>query len=508
MNKLCKALVILLLVSAFILAAWPILHNEIMFHVDIARDFLLVEDIVKNKPLTLIGPRSGGIPGVFHGPLWLYLNVPAFIAGQGNPVIIGWFWVILYGIFLFTVFKVSEKMFDKKTAVIATILSAVVSTESISSLFNPFGAVMLSPIFFYLFWSYTRQNRIIFLAAAFFILGLIIQFQMAFGIPILILTIPYLFINLFKKKKLVHIFATLVILIPLSTFILFDIKHNFLESRSVIDYILGKNNTGKLDISSLKLVSDRLTGIFVTGLSDISRYNRWVSYLLSIVVTFAIYKLYRSKRNEKHKQILSLFLYFYIGFWTITLLFKGTIWSYYYWPFLPLILMLFSSFHKLLNKYLFIAICVFIFIFNFQLSIKNIINSQRSFGDNPSSWFFENELAKRIYVNANEDFGYFIFSGDLFGYSERYGLNYNQSFFKSIKAYPYQKKKITYLLVDHTDNPYVDAVWWKKRQVGITKEPIETWWYKTGFRVEKYILDTEEINSPSDQNLYNSLIFR
>ena len=108
MNKFNKSVLLIVTALFVVISAWYILHNTIIFHTDIARDFLLIEDIVKNKPLTLIGPRSGGIPGVFHGPLWLYLNVPAFLFGGGNPVIVGWFWLGLSLVNLFIVYKVFQ----------------------------------------------------------------------------------------------------------------------------------------------------------------------------------------------------------------------------------------------------------------------------------------------------------------------------------------------------------------------------------------------------------------
>ena len=49
---------------------------DVRFHTDIARDFLVMADIVETNKPTLIGPKSGGISGVFHGPAWYYLNLP------------------------------------------------------------------------------------------------------------------------------------------------------------------------------------------------------------------------------------------------------------------------------------------------------------------------------------------------------------------------------------------------------------------------------------------------
>jgi hypothetical protein len=57
---------VLILINVF-LSAWYVINGDIVFHTDIARDFLVLQDIVETHKPTLIGPRSGGISGVFHG---------------------------------------------------------------------------------------------------------------------------------------------------------------------------------------------------------------------------------------------------------------------------------------------------------------------------------------------------------------------------------------------------------------------------------------------------------
>src|ERR1700733_1388991 len=72
-----------------------LLNGDLLFHTDIARDFLLIQDIVVNHKLALIGPRAGGIPGTYFGPIWIYLTIPAFFIGNGDPLVVGYFWLFL-----------------------------------------------------------------------------------------------------------------------------------------------------------------------------------------------------------------------------------------------------------------------------------------------------------------------------------------------------------------------------------------------------------------------------
>ena len=83
--------VILLLIVLYNLNLSSILvrNGEVNFFNDIARDFLLLQELDQKK-IVLIGPRSS-TNGLFHGPLWTYINYPAYVLGNGNPVVVACF---------------------------------------------------------------------------------------------------------------------------------------------------------------------------------------------------------------------------------------------------------------------------------------------------------------------------------------------------------------------------------------------------------------------------------
>ena len=101
-SRIVTYFLLICLLLAAVQALLPMIFGTINFHVDVARDFLVIRDIVQNHKITLIGPRSGGIPGVFHGPLWLYLNIPSYLVGHGDPVIVGYGWFVMWVLGLFT----------------------------------------------------------------------------------------------------------------------------------------------------------------------------------------------------------------------------------------------------------------------------------------------------------------------------------------------------------------------------------------------------------------------
>ena len=100
--SLFQYFLILVLIALVVIMSSYLWYDDVLIHTDVARDLLVVREMVENKQITLIGPRSS-IPGVFHGPLWYYIYLIPFILTHGNPVLMGWFWftVVLFAAILF-----------------------------------------------------------------------------------------------------------------------------------------------------------------------------------------------------------------------------------------------------------------------------------------------------------------------------------------------------------------------------------------------------------------------
>ncbi len=506
--KLFKYILPLLIVLFVLLSSWQMVKGSIIFHTDIARDFLLMEDMLVSGKPTLIGPRSGGIPGVFHGPLWLFVNLPIFIISGGNPVATGWFWVFLFLVSLIVTFWVGKRMFSTETGLIAVLLVAASASESISSLFNPFGAVILSPLFFFFFVQYVDKQTVRDLLLCLFILGLIIQFQMAFGVPLLVLISFPLFYVMVKKRNFFHIFSFFILLLPLSTFILFDLRHDMLQAKSVFAYIGGTENMLKLKLHQILFLFMRIKEMLFNSVSMFVRGNFYASVVSIFILGVSFIKLIHNPKIKERNWFFYSF-YLYIGYWVLTLLFKGTIWSYYYWPFLPLLAIMFTAMVLKTNKNLATYILLIgVVVLNLSASVKQIIAEEGNYIRSGSWLYYYNQAQKLFIDSGKEDFGYYIYTADQFGYSTRYAMNFTKKQFPEKKVFPYQKKKITYLVIFPSSNPYTSEHWWKKNQVKIDRKPDKTMKFKDGSYIEKYYLDESEQEVESDQNLIHSLIFR
>lgn len=490
------------------LSAVLLSHNFLHFHSDIARDFLLVEDVVKNHALTLIGPRAGGIPGVFHGPLWIYVNLPVFYLTHGNPDAVSYFWFVLNVVSIGVVYVVARKVYDENVALLSTLMYSAYAIFYPTNMFNPFGGVLLSPIFLYLFWQYLQKYNVKYLISALFVLGLIIQFQMAFGVPVLVSSFAYLIVHLFKQKKMKHLLSYFILPLPLSSFILFDLRNNFLQLRSAILYTHGDVDYIKIPFS--ERVGPRLYGFLIDGFGFFTEKYLLLTFPVVVAILFLLYK---DKLREKDfwRSFNGLWLYFYSGFWLLSVLFSGRIWGYYYWQFLPIILIVLASlFNRKLFKIPIMLVAIITIYIAHTGAAVGYMQRNKDFSNDSGSWVYSHNIARELYKDAPSEFGYYIYSPDQFGYSPRYAIDYTQTEFPSKIGYPFEKRSVTYVLVapPPRGQEYLNPEWWMENQVRITREPDETRKLQGGYILERYNLSDEEVAIESDPNILHDLHFR
>ena len=498
-------LVITLIVLNIFLSTWWLINGDIHYDVDTARDFSVLKEIIQTHAVTLIGPHSGVVGGVFHGPLWYYINLPAFFVTGGDPVLMGWFWWILSILTLVIFWAVTKKLFNQTIAVLATLLysanSIINPTIGLKQFFNPYGAVVLSPIFFYFFVKYIETKKPKYLAYTLLAIGGLIQFQLAFGVPILMLTTLFLGYFLFKKRLLKHWLIYPIIILPISTFIIFDLRHDFLQIKAVINFL---STQPKNKINIAVFLFGKMQAIITDTYFLLTQDNRLLAaifFLLFIILTFKV--------KAKNKKMYYLFLYFYFGFWAFFFFFNAS-WTTYYWPFLPIIIILYTGFIKFLPKKVFFIIYIFLLIYNYYIAGVYIKNFNLNIDSRSiNSWAFNKRMAEMIYSDAKGDFGYYIYTPYLWVYNQWYALEFIQREYPHVTAYPFTKKRLTYLIMVDSNNGLfnTDSNGWKISHIKINKEPEKIMRFDV-VDIQRYSLTDEEIKIPSNPYLLNSTFFR
>ncbi len=505
--KKSRIIALVLIGINIILNAWTVFHKDIIYNSDIARDFLLFNEITQKK-IILIGPRADGIQGLFHGPLWLYLNYPAYIIGHGNPLVVGWFWFFLTLIFLLVSFIIATKLFNKSVGILyVTLLSSVMIYHS-NGLFNPDGAMFLLPLFLFFFSSYYKFKRLSYLAISLLLVGLMIQFQMAIGIPFLILSTLLTLYLIIRNRKYFHTLAFLIVLLPLSTFILFDLRHNFEQLHSIINSFSG--HTSAPQFSFYNRLSNRIE-LMTFQLFFFQGQLSALNLLLSYIIAFFLGKRISAKADQ-YRYLYLLFIYFYLGFYTISLLQNGNLLSFFIYPLLTLLFLLFSSNLLYHEKKFFIALIIIIPILQLISSISYISETTNNINRVDTSWQFQHNIALKIFTSNDTSFGYLIYAPDVFGYKQKYAYEYTKSEYPNKNATLFQKQRITYVVVEPIPSSRTDLAHdydnWKKDKVTFEGKLLSSYTYPNSYKIEKYLLTGKEIAAPIDPALLDIIHFR
>jgi hypothetical protein len=258
------------------------------------------------------------------------------------------------------------------------------------------------------------------------------------------------------------------------------------------------------------MVLNRLDG-FMARLNLLQVGGRAAPFLSLILNAFIIFKSIKNKML-KSREFYLIFYVFYIAFWLLTFLFKGIVWDYYHWAFLPLVVIIISSLYNIIPKkvYFVLFILVFIPIFNNGIKFSSAWRNNFS-GTDSSSWKLNRSVASYIYEKSNgQDFGYYVYSPDEFGFSVKYAVNYLQQFNSESTAGLCMKKPITFIVYYPTpeQNSKTDPRYFKEERVKISKSPVSVRVFGNELKVEEYELSGQEIGIPSDTNIICNLHFR
>lgn len=240
-NKYTYFLLAVLIGVAVFLRVYRV-DQLLWFFYDQGRDALIIWDFIKTGKPFLIGPTTG-LEGIFRGPFYYYLISPAYFIGRGDPATAAAFLGVLNSIGLIIVFALAAKT-SRFAGLIAVFLGAVsfnwirndrwLSNPSPISFFGP-----LTLLFLYL----SAKNSKYFIWVG-LLLGLNFQMETSgtmFTILAVAIWVIYQKIYRDVKSLLISIGLFLATFIPQ---VLFDLRHNFLITRSFYQFLQTGNGSG------------------------------------------------------------------------------------------------------------------------------------------------------------------------------------------------------------------------------------------------------------------------
>lgn len=491
----------LLVAVHFVLASWHVIRGDLLFTSDIARDFFLLQELAIKK-IVLIGPQSS--VGLFHGPLWLYVNLPSFLLGGGNPLVVGWGWIVLVMLATLGGAYCAYKLFGRATAYLFALMFSLYCVFHAHGLFNPHGAMFLIVPFFYTFVEYCKTHKLKYLFAHLVIAGAVIQFQMAVGIPLFILSFLALVYLHLKTGRLKRVPLLFLIVFSVANFIVFDIRHEFLISQLTFRFL---TTAGRDEVDFLALLYERARLLF-TGTEIVRRDPGYWNMVLTALVGLFVYFQIKSK---KHVLVYILFLYFYAGFYALSLLSAGNLLYFYLFPLFPLMFLVFSSFVTSQYKVVFLVFFGIVYAYNLHTAVDDTLKAEQKFiGKDLQSWKFLYSVSSDIFERESEPFGYFVYAPDTFAFAPKYAATYAEANHPEREAYYFAKRQITYIIASPppVNDPYITDTWWRENRLNLSNEAEYSTRYDNGLSVQKYVLDEEAIHVPFDPGIDPGIHFR
>lgn len=513
-HKFNLLMLAIILFITFLLSSHMILKGDFFFLADQGRDYLLTKSIVVDHKLTLIGTHSG-LGGFFHGPLWLYILTPVFLIGKGNPIYFAYFYIIQALVTVVISYFVGKRLYGEK---IALVFALIVGLSPIVWANVPITiGVNVMPLLYvlllYFVVKYLRGNSYSFIFVA-FLTGLAFQFETASAIALVPVIIATFFINVKNIKNIKLIFYSILsFIISMGTFILFDLRHQFLMTKALLSVFYTKTHEKGYLIMS-KRISDHLSSLFGVYKGMLIEQINWFNLFLIIgFIGISIYIIWSYLKNKILPKYFKEFIYllvFPVANFIIYIFYGYPIWPEYVLGLmipvaLSLTLVLFFFTNKKLGV-LFVSLFTLIYLFFAFSEILNSYFTPFVHNQTAGSYINQEKVVNWIFNDANGNkFGYFVYSPDTF----TYGMDY--LFWINGKKYDYlpisKKLPITYLIMyPSLQNDLGAHNFWKKNVIRTNGKIIYKKVFMGNITVEK--LSITENESPVDPNYYQDLIFR
>lgn len=460
-----KGLIFFLFILLIFLSLFPriieVMNQNYVFGFDQGRDYLAVKSIVVNHKLTLIGSEIGagvaGFRGIFHGPFYYYSLCIPFIIFNGNP----YGGIVLMFLFSISVvvfgFYFSRRIFGTlggfMTALLIAISPPLISQARFVWNSHPTTIFILLAFYFTYLSLKEKKSKFIFLAA--FFSGFIYNFELAIAIPMSIALLACCFF-VFQKGFIKNFIALILgFTIAYSPMILFELKHGFLASQGIVNYIFHPQNTA-VTLKFIELITKDHLGTFLYNFIDTFPKQNVIPSPIIPLTIFILNFFYLFK--EKNFALKRFMIYLSIVLPLVTFLvfsfLRDAIYVYYLIDLNLVYILMFAyiiySSQKVGYKMIRYTFIILLVVFSIPALISAIRTSQYDYSDfgGVAKVKGKLEVINYIYKDANsKQFGLLVFTPPIYTYAYDYLIWWHAN-----KKYHYiphnEKKALFYLLIE------------------------------------------------------------
>lgn len=336
-DKLIKLTFLLIVFFFFLYTKVFVLHNRISFGWDQEYFSNVVWDILNNHKFTLLGPRVNNDLGFFLGPYFIYSLVPFYFLGNMSPWSLYFFLITINLSFAILSYFILKKIFTERLAILFILLWSIspmlqqIEFTPWNPSFIPLGVLLTIFILKKINNNPASKSWWLILGL---IQGLFLHMHMQFAfvtffcIIFLIHTLTYKSIP--KKNYFLSLLAFFLTFTPL---IIFDLRHNFLNSRLFINFFIeGGGNIKDYHayipvllnfLNPLLLFSSTIflsiIYLLVLVLSLYLTYKRkkffrsfYLAFTALLILTPLVFSLYGIRPSEYYFLYLIPFLYIFL----------------------------------------------------------------------------------------------------------------------------------------------------------------------------------------------------
>lgn len=296
-NFMKKNILLFVVLAFFLIGVFLrsfLLWDNLFFGPEQGIDLQVVKSIVTEKDPVLIGAKTD-ISGVFHGPIYYYAAALPFFISKGDPFFIAFFLLCIHATAIIFIYFLGKKLGNVRIGLIASILLTVsFGVILYSRWLSTHPLVIPLSVLFFLGVVYFLQGRKkwLFLAGASF--GLVGQAEflnfLFFGAMLFVIIILYYKKFLHAGWKFLTLNVIILLLFSVGNYVLFDIRHDFIMSKS----LLGLTRGGGYYIPILGSLDQTFSIMGLSLKSIIFPYNAFMAGMLFVLGLLSV-KQFKSK---------------------------------------------------------------------------------------------------------------------------------------------------------------------------------------------------------------------
>ena len=356
---------------------------------DEGRDSIIVRNLLVKADPILIGPGTS-VGNMYLGPLYYYFMAPFLLLANFSPLGPAVAVALLGTATIYLIFIVGSDLFSKKSGLIAAGLYAIAPTVIIysRSSWNPNIMPFFSLLSIYAIWKVWKEHKYNWLIICAISFAFVLQ---SHYLGIFIAPVLFIFWYLSRSPTRHTLLAITLFLFLMSPLLIFDLRHDFLNSKALFDFLSSEDNT----------VSVNLWTIFTKSISSFIEINTSLlakNIVLGKILSLSLFLyIILVKKSKSIWLIILWFLFAIIGLG----LYKGNIYDHYFGFLFPASFLLVGH---LLNKVYESNIKIFSILFFGILLFVNLINNPLKFYPNNQMQRAQNVSRRIVEESKNKQF--------------------------------------------------------------------------------------------------------